>query len=242
MEFCFRMSAFQFKQFTIYQDKTAMKVGTDGVLLGAWAAQRIGGSAILDIGTGTGLIALMLAQKFPAAAICAIERNEDAFVQARENIANSKWSNHIQIHHIDLQDFILQSDSKFDVLVCNPPYFIRGWQVEDVARKMARDADHLPHDLLIAACKSLLTAEGHLYIILPVTEAALFIVAAEVSGFYCNRKTNVITREGQAPKRVLMDFSAISESVIEDFIQIADAENNYTDGYKNLTSDYYLNF
>ncbi len=219
-----------------------MKVGTDGVLLGAWAAHRIKGNTILDIGTGTGLIALMLAQKFPAAKIYAIERNEAAFTQAKENILISKWSNQIQTHHIDLQDFMQSSDLKFDALVCNPPYFIKGWQVEDVARKMARDADHLPHELLIAACKHLLNTVGHLYIILPVTEAMLFEDAAKANGYFCNRKTSVITREGQQPKRVLMDFSSTENLTEIETLTIADAENNYTNIYKNLTADYYLNF
>jgi tRNA1Val (adenine37-N6)-methyltransferase len=152
------MSVFHFKKFSIQQGETAMKVGTDGVLLGAWVDGALIGDRVLDIGTGTGIIAIMLAQKNPEAQIDAIERDENAFQQATGNVAICPWSNNIHVYHIDLAQYLLSSSNAYSTIVCNPPYFIKGWQVDNPGRKLARDAEHLPHDLLIAAAKQLLTA------------------------------------------------------------------------------------
>ena len=126
-----------------------MKVGTDGVLLGAWITENKEGANILDIGTGTGLIALMLAQKFSRATIDAIDIDEAAVLQARGNVENSDWKNRIGIEHIALEDFIISNKKKYNIISCNPPYFIKGWKIENEQRKKARDAEHLPFEQLI---------------------------------------------------------------------------------------------
>ena len=236
------MSAFHFKKFSIQQGETAMKVGTDGVLLGAWVDGALIGDRVLDIGTGTGIIAIMLAQKNPEAQIDAIERDENAFQQATGNVAICPWSNNIHVYHIDLAQYLLSSGNAYSTIVCNPPYFIKGWQVDNPGRKLARDADHLPHDLLIAAAKQLLTVDGNLWIVLPKQEGELFITTALQGELYCCNKTQVFTKPGIAAKRLLLRFSNQKTVVEENELLIADEQNNYTDAYKALTKDFYLNF
>lgn len=236
------MSVFHFKQFSIQQGETAMKVGTDGVLLGAWVAEGLMGKKVLDIGTGTGIIAIMLAQKNPEAQIDAIERDEKAFRQASGNVAICPWSNNIHVYHIDLAQYVLSSTYTYDTIVCNPPYFIKGWQVDHPGRKLARDAEHLPHDLLIDASKQLLTADGNLWIVLPKQEGELFITAALQKQLYCGNKTLVFTKPGIDAKRLLLRFSKQKTDTQENALLIADEQNNYTDAYKSLTKDFYLNF
>lgn len=236
------MSIFHFKNFSIQQGETAMKVGTDGVLLGAWVDGALIGDRVLDIGTGTGIIAIMLAQKNPEAQIYAIERDENAFQQATGNVAICPWSNNIHVYHIDLAQYLLSSSNAYSTIVCNPPYFIKGWQVDNPGRKLARDAEHLPHDLLIAAAKQLLTADGNLWIVLPKQEGELFITTALQGELYCCNKTQVFTKPGIAAKRLLLRFSNQKTVVEENELLIADEQNNYTDAYKALTKDFYLNF
>ena len=236
------MSVFHFKKFSIQQGETAMKVGTDGVLLGAWVDGALIGDRVLDIGTGTGIIAIMLAQKNPEAQIDAIERDENAFQQATGSVAICPWSNNIHVYHIDLAQYLLSSSNAYSTIVCNPPYFIKGWQVDNPGRKLARDAEHLPHDLLIAAAKQLLTVDGNLWIVLPKQEGELFITTALQGELYCCNKTQVFTKPGIAAKRLLLRFSNQKTVVEENELLIADEQNNYTDAYKALTKDFYLNF
>ena len=236
------MSVFHFKKFSIQQGETAMKVGTDGVLLGAWVDGALIGDRVLDIGTGTGIIAIMLAQKNPEAQIYAIERDENAFQQATGNVAICPWSNNIHVYHIDLAQYLLSSSNAYSTIVCNPPYFIKGWQVDNPGRKLARDAEYLPHDLLIAAAKQLLTADGNLWIVLPKQEGELFIATALQGQLYCCNKTQVFTKPGIAAKRLLLRFSRQKTEDVENELLIADEQNNYTDAYKALTKDFYVNF
>ena len=196
----------------------------------------------MDIGTGTGIIAIMLAQKNPEAQIDAIERDENAFQQATGNVAICPWSNNIHVYHIDLAQYLLSSSNAYSTIVCNPPYFIKGWQVDNPGRKLARDAEHLPHDLLIAAAKQLLTVDGNLWIVLPKQEGELFITTALQGELYCCNKTQVFTKPGIAAKRLLLRFSNQKTVVEENELLIADEQNNYTDAYKALTKDSYLNF
>ena len=236
------MSVFHFKKFSIQQGETSMKLGTDGVLLGAWVDGALIGDRVLDIGTGTGISAIMLAQKNPEAQIYAIERDENAFQQATGNVAICPWSNNIHVYHIDLAQYLLSSSNAYSTIVCNPPYFIKGWQVDNPGRKLARDAEHLPHDLLIAAAKQLLTVDGNLWIVLPKQEGELFITTALQGELYCCNKTQVFTKPGIAAKRLLLRFSNQKTVVEENELLIADEQNNYTDAYKALTKDFYLNF
>jgi len=232
---------FQFKQFTIHQEKCAMKVGTDGVLLGAWtdcsSAQRI-----LDIGTGTGLIALMLAQR-TVAPIDGLEIDEAAILQAKENVQNSPWADRINIVHNSFQDFYEEQTTCYDLIVSNPPYFENSLKSPSKGRTTARHTDSLSALEIIVGSKSLLTDNGQLCVILPINEGLDFLKKAEESGLYCQRKTAVIPRMGTAVKRLLLCFGLESSACQESELLIeTDNRHSYSDQYKALTKDYYLRF
>jgi tRNA1Val (adenine37-N6)-methyltransferase len=234
--------AFEFKQFTIRQDKCAMKVGTDAVLLGAWTACKDVNS-ILDIGTGTGVIALMLAQKCEAY-VDAIEIDENAYSQAVENVNASKWSKRINVHHISLQEFAAVPRIKYDLIVSNPPYFIDSSKASDIERTKARHADMLPFADLATCAKKLLSEKGRFCVILPLKEGELFRDIAETKGMYLSKLTRVRTTEDKkTEKRWLMQFEFKPSEFSENSIVIEkDKRHEYSDEYKELTKDYYLAF
>lgn len=237
------MSEFRFKQFSVDQTTTPMKVGTDGVLLGAWITVNSNVHNILDIGTGTGLIALMLAQKCSTASIDAIDIDEAAFLQARENAYNCNWKNRIHIQHVGLEDFISAINKSYDIIVCNPPYFINGWKVENEGRQKARDGGFMPMELLIRSAKGCLTQTGSFNLILPVEEGNKFLLQMENVGLCCKRKTAVYTKKGQPAKRLLMEFVSYDVATLNtDLVIENEGLNNFTEEYKLLTRDFYLNF
>jgi len=232
---------FEFKQFTIKQDRSAMKVGTDAVLLGAWVDCK-GAGSILDIGTGTGVIALMLAQKCNVN-IDAIEIDEASYSQAQENILNSKWKDRIKIYHTSLQGFAASLSVKYDLIVSNPPYFIDSSKASGMERTKARHTDMLPFDQFVNAAKNLLSPKGSLCIILPVKESELFRELAEAKGLHLSKLTRVKTTADKPEKRLLMQFAFKPKGFSEDFIVIEkDERHSYTDEYKEMTKDYYLAF
>ena len=231
-------SYFQFKQFTIEQDRCAMKVGTDGVLLGAWTDVS-DAQSILDIGTGTGLIALMLAQR-SSAAIYGIEIDENATAQAVENVNNSPWSERIKIETVSLQTFVKNTNCRFDLIVSNPPYFNKSLKNPNAQRSVARHMDSLSQkDLITAAC-ALLSVVGRLSVILPTAEGLEFILQAKEFGLYCSKKTRVIPRIGALEKRLLLEFSRIKDVCKEDYLLIEKERHDYSDEFRSLTKEYYL--
>ncbi|MCE9538325.1 MAG: methyltransferase [Bacteroidetes bacterium] len=231
---------FVFKQFKILQDKCAMKVGTDAVLLGSWV-NTSNAKTILDIGTGTGIIALMLAQKSDAT-IDAIDIDKNAFVQASENIAGCKWKERIQIHHISLQQYCTNS-SKYDLIVSNPPYFVDSSKASEESRTNARHTDQLPFSDLLNGVLNLLNPTGSFYVILPTKESQVFRDMAEEQNLFLTKLTRVITLADRPEKRLLMQFEFTKKTVEENFITIEkDERHSYTDEYKELTKDYYLAF
>lgn len=233
--------AFVFKQFKIYQDKCAMKVGTDAVLLGAWV-NTANAKNILDIGTGTGIIALMLAQKSEAT-IDAIDIDNNAFEQVSENINESKWQQRIHPHHISLQQYAQRSEKKYDLIVSNPPYFVDSSKALEEARTNARHTDQLPFSDLLNGVLRLLHLEGAFYVILPTKESQLFREMAETHELYLTKLTRVITRADKPEKRLLMKFEFTQKTLEEDSITIElDERHSYTDQYKELTKDYYIAF
>lgn len=233
---------FEFKQFTIKQDKCAMKVGTDAVLLGAWTTCNDVRS-ILDIGTGTGVIALMLAQKSDAY-IDAIEIDRNAYIQAIENATQSKWSDRINIHHTSLQEFVSIPRIKYDLIVSNPPYFVDSSKASDIERTTARHADLLPFSDMVSAVKKLLSDNGKFCVILPVKEGEKFRDLAETKGFYLSKLTRIRTTEDKkTEKRWLMQFEFKPRSFSENSIVIEkDKRHDYSEEYKALTKEYYLAF
>ncbi len=228
---------FTFKQFEINHEGCAMKVGTDGVLLGAWcecgSAQRIA-----DIGTGTGLIALMCAQRNPSATIDAIEIDHSAAECARENVARSAWGDHIRVIETAIQDYT--TEERYDLIVSNPPYFSETLQSPDASRAVARHNCSLPHRDLIDAAKRLLTDKGRMALILPSDEARRFAMQAVVAGLYLCRRCEVVTKRGATPKRTMSEWSlSACETEHQQLILAAD-DGQRSEEYKHLTEEFYL--
>jgi tRNA1Val (adenine37-N6)-methyltransferase len=236
-------SSFAFKQFIIHQDKCAMKVGTDAVLLGAWA-KTYGVRRALDIGTGTGVIALMLAQKC-GATIDAIEIDEQTAEEAKENVKKSPWADRVHVQHISVQDFEKMHDEKYDLIVSNPPYFSDAQPTTEESRTKARHTILLPFGDLIHAANKLLSKEGKFYVILPTKEGEQFREMAEAKGLHLRRITRVKTTPEKTEKRLLMQFGFTAKPQVSESILIIEKDNlnaqHYTDEYKELTKEYYLN-
>lgn len=229
---------FRFKQFTVYHDKCAMKVGTDGVLLGAWAeverAQRI-----LDIGTGTGLIALMLAQR-SGASVVGIDVDEAAVAQARENVERSPWGNRIAIEHKDAGLLIGQQDGVFDAVVSNPPYFTESVGCPDRQRDAARHTGSLPFEVLLQSVDRVLAEDGTFSVVLPSAAAADFIAGAACCRLFLRRQTWVHTKPEAAPKRVLMEFCRTLTECEPRHLVVELERHKYSPEYIALTRGFYL--
>jgi tRNA1Val (adenine37-N6)-methyltransferase len=240
---------FHFKQFTIYHDRCAMKVGTDGVLLGAWVdlsnVQRA-----LDIGTGSGLIAMMMAQRAEAS-IDAIEIDPEAADQARSNVQNGPWPTRIHVHQTSLQSFVESIDTTYDLLISNPPFFRASTRPHQARRGQARHDDSLPPDDLLHAAEKCLHETGSLAVIYPVSEAQDFHVQAHERGFRCHRALAVAGREGKAPKRVLSQWSRLPSdatcnqptlplNALPVMALEKNLERDFTDEYAELARDFYL--
>lgn len=228
---------FHFKRFSILQDCCAMKVGTDGVLLGAWAE---GGKHILDIGTGTGLLALMMAQRFEEAQIDAIDINSDACNQARENAKRSVFGHRINVENCPLQSFRPLS-GLYDTIVCNPPFFVNSLKNPDQARSTARHADSLPYDQLAKSAAALLSAEGKMSLVLPTASAEAFTFEATVSGLFLGRQTVVSSVSGKPTSRVLLTFYKRRPDTLERHIEhLMETDGSRSRWFASLTEDFYL--
>ena len=231
---------FRFKQFEIHDELSAMKIGTDGVLLGAWV-DIADARHILDVGTGTGLVAIMCAQRNAQARVHGIDIVEDAATEAQQNIARTAWCDRLSAEHADLRNYI--PDVRYDHIVSNPPFFLTTLQSPDAARAMARHADTLPYADLVSAAERLLEPGGRLSVVLPTECAATFRRIA-FERLWLSRITEVVTREGEAPKRTLMEFR-LSDSPLmprADSLTIQAKDGSYTEEYRRLTEEFYLNF
>jgi tRNA1Val (adenine37-N6)-methyltransferase len=213
-----------------------MKVGTDGVLLGAWAT-TCGATHILDIGTGTGLIALMLAQRSDAQ-IVGIDIEAEAAVQAQENVQNSPWSHRIAIEHTDFQSF--DSAVKFDLIVSNPPFFDNSLHSPNTGRTLARHAQSLSLSSLLQKTAQLLTPNGVFALILPADSESHLQQLAQSEGLHAQRITRVIPTPEAAPKRILAEFSFTAQNCLTDSLLIEQARHQYSDQYIALTRHFYL--
>lgn len=230
---------FQFKQFTVWHDKCAMKVGTDGVLLGAWTSVQ-NAHKILDVGTGTGLVALMLAQRsLPDADIVALEIDETAAGQARENVTRSPWKERVEVVQTDFRSY--QSSDKFDVVVSNPPYFVDSLECPDQQRNAARHNDSLTYEELLEGVAGLLAEDGAFTIVIPVDVADRVKMIAAVKNLYAVRQLNVITKPGGVPKRTLITFTFSNQECVVEELLTELARHQYSEEYIALTREYYLN-
>jgi tRNA1Val (adenine37-N6)-methyltransferase len=231
---------FSFKHFTIWQDKSAFKVGTDGVLLGACA--EIGNvKSILDIGTGTGLISIMLAQRC-GAEIAAIEPDLESFDQACENVNRCNWSHRLKVLHTDLQNFNPAHD-KFDLIVTNPPFFSDSLKNPDTRRSSARHNDSLTSEEILSNVTRLLKEDGRLQLIMPYVEGNVFIAEAIKYGLYCNKILKIKPLPSSDIRRLILTFSKSQEKSSESFLTIEhNNRHEFTEEYINLTKDFYLKF
>lgn len=231
---------FQFKKFTIRHDKCAMKVGTDAVLLGAWA-DITACKNILDIGTGTGIIALMLAQRC-FANIDAIDIDTDAYSQAKENVAASPFAERINIIHASCSEYTGScARGKYDLIVSNPPYFINSLKCPDNKRSVARHTDSLSLSELIDDSCSLLSLSGRIALVLPYEQLGEIEMIARKNHLSICRQTDVIPVPGAQPKRLLIELSVPpADTKNRNTLIIEEARHQYTPEYIALTKDFYL--
>ena len=231
---------FQFKQFTIRHDKCAMKVGTDGVLLGAWTGIE-SCNRILDIGTGTGLIAMMLAQRSKAV-IDAIDIDAEACLQAQENAESSPFAERIKIRHSALSDFAQTDTGLYDLIVSNPPYFVDSLKCPDQKRNTARHTDTLTLEDLLQDSRKLLAPQGRIALIRPYDQKERLTDCIRTQHLFLSKETSVIPVPGAEPKRLLAELTA-EPPVFPTFssqLTIEIARHQYTDEYVSLTKDFYL--
>ena len=215
-----------------------MKVGTDGVLLGAWATVKSAKSC-LDIGTGTGLLALMVAQRNRDVAVVAIELDDEAVIQAKENVEVSPWPNRIQVVHSDVRSYC--AVKTFDHIISNPPYFNDSLKSSDTHRSLARHTSTLSYMELLACVKNLLAPQGIFSLILPYDVCTEFIDLAKSHNLYCSRFCKVMPLPNANPKRALMEFSfSNSDTVLEELVIESGGRHCYSAEYKELTKEFYL--
>lgn len=232
-------SYFQFKQFTVHHDKCAMKVGTDGVLLGAWCTPPLQGN-ILDIGTGSGMIALMLGQR-STAQIDAIDLDEAACLQAQENVDRSPYADRITVTHQSLQKYVQQMEYKYDLIVSNPPYFIHSLKSPDDQRTTARHTDSLSLDELISNSSLLMTEQGRIALILPFEQREELLTIAARHDLSVVREAHVIPIPDAPPKRLLVELTqGKHEASTPQSLVIEITRHQYTPEYIRLTRDFYL--
>jgi tRNA1Val (adenine37-N6)-methyltransferase len=231
---------FSFKQFTIHQERAAFKVGTDGVLLGA-VADITGVKRILDIGSGTGLVSIMLAQRCNAE-IVALEPDHDSYLQACENVNQCKWNNRVKVEYTDLQNY-KPGKEKFDLIVTNPPYFVDSLKSPDPRKSATRHNDSLTSDEILKCVIKLLEDDGRLQMIMPYVEGSVFIAEAQQHGLYCNNILKIRPLPATEIKRLILTFTRQKLKVTEKFLTIEHGKRHvFTEEYINLTKDFYLKF
>ncbi|WP_347253189.1 tRNA1(Val) (adenine(37)-N6)-methyltransferase [Leminorella grimontii] len=239
-----RRGGFTFKRFFVAHDRCGMKVTTDGILLGSWTA--IGGSCrrVLDIGTGTGLLALMLAQRSGDDVVLdAVEIDDAAALQAQENAAASPWPQRIRVFRKDIKAFGQENPGGYEVIVSNPPYFEQGCECRDTPRAKARYTAALSHRDLLCCADALLAPQGAFSLILPVAQAASLQETAREIGWFVRRRAWVSHREGRSPYVTLLELVKTPCSTDETHLFIREPDGrSYTEAFKHLTRDFYLSF
>lgn len=231
---------FHFKQFRVAQDRCAMKIGTDGVLLGAWATLRHKPLSVLDIGSGTGVIALQLAQRSMATSIDAVEIDDEAHVQCVENFEASPWGDRLFCYHASIQEYASEIEEDYDLIISNPPFYSEDYKSDDSARDTARFNDALPFEHLIVCAAHLLSEAGVFAIILPKKEEEAFIALAEQHSLFPQRICRVRGNLTSEEKRSLMEFSFQKIKVISESLTIENGRHDYTKEYTELVQDFYL--
>ena len=237
------MKPFRFKEFTIHQDKTAMKVGTDGVLLGAWCSVDQYPDTILDIGSGTGVISLMLAQRADAMTIDAVEVDESAYEQAVDNFEKSDWGDRLYCYHATFEEFaeeISEEEETYDLILSNPPFYRDTFETEEIARNKARFTSSLSFENLLLGVSKILSENGTFSVIIPFKEEESFVQLANENNLFLNRVCRVQGNETSEIKRSLLAFSFHQTQVEEEHLIIETGRHEYTKEYIALTKNFYL--
>lgn len=232
---------FRFKQFTIEQDRCNMKVGTDGILLGAWAKVEEA-DTVLDIGTGSGLIAIMLAQRTEAAQIHGVEIDQNSYEQAKINMQQSPWADRLQPINASIQDFAGSSSEQYDLIVSNPPFFTGGNLSYNQDRNSVRHTVKLPHQDLLFAVRRLLSDRGRFALILPYLEGLRFKELAATYQLYCTHLTEIHPKAGNPIERLLLQFEKGKRPTLVEQLVLHQGQktNERTPAYQGLTEAFYL--
>jgi tRNA1Val (adenine37-N6)-methyltransferase len=234
---------FQFKEFTIHQDKTAMKVGTDGVLLGAWCVIENYPDTVLDIGSGTGVISLMLAQRCDAMTIDAVELDENAYEQTVQNFEDSDWGDRLYGYNASFQEFaseIAEEEETYDLIISNPPFYTDDFETENVARNKARFASALSFEELLVGVSRIISENGVFATIIPFKEEVAFIDLAAKNNLFLQRVCRVRGNAATEVKRSLLEFSLHPKERVETALTIEMSRHQYTQEYIDLTKYFYL--
>ena len=235
------MSAFKFKQFQISQNRCAMKIGTDAVLLGAWTSIGHKPFSILDIGSGTGILGLMLAQRSNAETIDALEIDTDAYEQCTENFENAPWADRLFCYHASLLEFVEEIEDEYDLIICNPPFYSENYKTNNPSRDLARFNDAMPFEHLVYAVSKLLSEDGIFSVVIPYKEEIVFTELASEVGLFPNQILHVKGNVNTEIKRSLLEFSFQKKEVESSVLIIETSRHQYTEDYINLTKDFYLN-
>ncbi|SHI96544.1 tRNA1(Val) (adenine(37)-N6)-methyltransferase [Flavobacterium haoranii] len=231
---------FKFKQFHVNQDRCAMKIGTDGVLLGAWTPLINNPCNVLDIGAGTGILSLMLAQRSNAEQIDAIEINEDAYEQCVENFEASPWGDKLFCFHAGLDEFVDEPEDEYDLIISNPPFYTDDYKSDNTSRDLARFENALPFEELIEAAALLLSDNGIFSVIIPYKEEERFVAMCKELDLFPLKITRVKGTTTSEIKRSLLAFCRMEQTPLIDELVIEISRHNYTPEYIELTKEFYL--
>ena len=234
------MSVFRFKQFSVRQEKAAMKVGTDGVLLGAWAPLDRHTERILDIGAGTGLISLMMAQRSPEAYVEAVEVDPDSFEECVANFEASPWADRLFCYHCGFDEFAAEVDDRYDLILSNPPFHKEDVPSGVPSRDRARRSGSLPPEMLLQGMAGLLAPGGVCCVVWPCREEAAFLGQAAQFGLYPRHITRVRGTAGAPLKRSLIALAAAEGRPQEDTLVLELERHRYSEAFSELVRDFYL--
>lgn len=231
---------FAFKYFKVTQDKCAMKIGTDGVLLGAWSSLEKNPFSILDVGAGTGILSLMLAQRSRAQLIDAIEIDDQAYEQCVENFEQSPWGDRLFCYHASLEEFAEDIEDKYDLIICNPPFYSEDFKTDNKQRDLARFQDAMPFEHLLECVSKLLSEQGTFNVVIPFKEEDNFIKLASQLNLFPNTILQIKGNPNTLIKRSLIEFSFQNTDTKTVGLIIEKERHKYTEDYINLTKDFYL--